>query len=178
MQNDNTVLLNWKTENEINTSHFAVERSIDGNRFIAIGNVTANGRSNTSGSFNYSLTDNDAINQPSQKLYYRLKMVDIDGTFKYSNIVTLSLPLITGKLGISPNPVISEMKVTLTSTADGKIQWKLVDNVGRIIMKGTEQVKTGNGNNFTINMNRLPAGTYSLNVMGAGIDQKVKLQKL
>ena len=178
LQNDNTVLLNWKTENEINTSHFAVERSIDGNRFIAIGNVTANGRSNTSGSFNYSLTDNDAINQPSQKLYYRLKMVDIDGTFKYSNIVTLSLPLITGKLGISPNPVISEMKVTLTSTADGKIQWKLVDNVGRIIMKGTEQVKTGNGNNFTINMNRLPAGTYSLNVMGAGIDQKVKLQKL
>jgi trimeric autotransporter adhesin len=178
LQNDNSVLLNWKTENEVNTSHFSVERSTDGTRFNGIGNVTANGRNNTGGSFNYSLTDNDAINQPSQKLYYRLKMVDIDGTFKYSNVVAVSMPLITGKLTISPNPVISEMKVTLASIADGKVQWKLVDNVGRIIMKGIEQVKKGNGNNFTINMNRLPSGTYSLNVMGAGIDQKVKLQKL
>jgi PQQ-dependent dehydrogenase (s-GDH family) len=178
LQNDNTVLLTWKTENEVNTSHFAVERSTDGTRFNGIGNVTANGRNNTGGTFNYSLTDNDAINQTSQKLYYRLKLVDIDGTYKYSNVVSVSMPLITGKLTISPNPVISDMKVTLTSIADGKVQWKLVDNVGRIIMKGTEQVKKGNGNNFTINMNRLPAGTYSLNVMGAGIDQKVKLQKL
>lgn len=178
LQNDHSVLLNWKTENEVNTSHFSVERSTDGIRFNGIGNVTANGRNNTGGTFHYSLTDNDAINQPSQKLYYRLKLVDIDGTYKYSNVVSVSMPPITGKLTISPNPVMSEMKVTLTSIADGKVQWKLVDNVGRIIMKGAEQVKKGNGNNFTINMNRLPAGTYSLNVMGAGIDQKVKIQKL
>ena len=178
LQNDNTVFLNWRTENEVNTSHFAVERSPDGIRFNGIGNVIANGRNNAGGTFNYALTDNDAIHQLSQKLYYRLKLVDIDGTYKYSNVVSVSMPLITGKLNISPNPVISELKVTLTSIADGKVQWKLVDNVGRIIMKGAEQVKKGNGNNFTINMNRLPAGTYSLNVMGAGIDQKIKLQKL
>ena len=178
LQNNNSVLLNWKTENEVNTSHFVVERSSDGIRYNGIGNVTANGRNNTAGSFNYSFTDNDAINQSSQRLYYRLKMVDIDGNFKYSNIVPVSFPLITGRLSIAPNPVLTEMKVTITSEADGRVQWKLTDNVGRVIQKGSEYVRKGIVSNFTINMNRLPAGTYNLNVTGAGIDQNEKIQKL
>ena len=86
--------------------------------------------------------------------------------------------LITGKLGISPNPVLNEVKVTIASPDNGRVQWKLMDNVGRVILKGTEQVKKGEGNNFTINMNRLPAGTYYLSVKGAGNDQNVKMQKL
>jgi hypothetical protein len=53
-----------------------------------------------------------------------------------------------------------------------------MDNVGRVLLKGTEQVKKGEGNNFTINMNRLSAGTYYLSVKGAGNDQNVKIQKL
>ena len=178
LQNDNSVLLNWKTENEVNTSHFVIERSADGIRYSGIGNVTANGRNNTGGSFNYAFTDNDAVNQSSQRLYYRLKMVDIDGTFKYSNIVSVSIPFITGKLAISPNPVFNEVKVSIASPDNGRVQWKLMDNVGRIVRKGTEQVKKGNGNNFTINMSRLSAGTYYLSVKGAGNDQDVKLQKL
>jgi PQQ-dependent dehydrogenase (s-GDH family) len=178
LQNNNSVLLNWKTENEINTSHFVVERSVDGIRFNAIGNVTANGRNNTGGSFNYALTDNDAINQSSQRIYYRLKMVDIDGRFEYSNIISVSFPLITGKLSIAPNPVLTEMKVTIASEADGRVQWKLTDNVGRVIQKGAENVRKGVVNNFTINMNRLPAGTYNLNVTGAGINQNEKIQKM
>ena len=178
LQNNNTVLLNWKTENEINTSHFVIERSTDGNRFSGIGNVSAQGRNNIAGSFNYSSTDADAANQSSQRLYYRLKMVDIDGTFKYSNIISVSLPLTIGKLSISPNPVINDVKVTIASPTDGRVQWKLIDNVGRIILKGSENVKKGTGNNFSIDMNRLPAGAYYLNIIGAGNDQEVKIQKL
>jgi len=179
LQNDNTVLLNWKTENEINTSHFVIERSTDGNRFIALGNVPAQGgRNNIGTSFNYSSTDNDAVNQSAQRLFYRLKMVDIDGTYKYSNIVSVLMPFITGKLTVSPNPVINEVKISVASPEDGRVQWKLIDNVGRVMMKGTENVKKGAGNNFTINMTRLSAGTYYLSVEGAGNDQRVKMQKL
>lgn len=177
LQNNNSVLLNWKTENEINTSHFVIERSIDGSRFTALGNVTANGRNNVPGSFNYAFTDNDAISQSSQKLFYRLRMVDIDGTYKYSNIVAVTLPFITGKITVSPNPVVNEVKVMVASPEQGNIQWKLIDNVGRILLKGSEQVSKGT-NTFNINMNRLPAGTYYLNLTGAGNDQKVKMQKL
>ena len=178
LQNNNSVLLNWKTENEINTSHFVVERSADGISYNGIGNVTANGRNNTAGSFNYSFTDNDAINQSSQRLYYRLKMVDVDGKFKYSNIIAVSFPLITGKLSIAPNPVTTIANIAVAAEADGRVQWKLTDNVGRVMLKGSDTVKKGAGNNFTINMNRLSAGTYNLSVTGAGIDQNVKLQKL
>ncbi len=70
------------------------------------------------------------------------------------------------------------MKVAVAAQADGRVQWKLMDNVGRVIQKGSENVKKGAGNIFTINMNRLSAGTYNLSVTGAGIDQSVKLQKL
>ena len=179
LQSNNTVLLNWKTENEINTSHFVVERSIDGSRYIAIGNVPSQGgRTNTGLSFNYSSIDNDAINQSTQKLYYRLKMVDIDGTYKYSNIVTITLPFITGRLTVSPNPVLNEVKVTLASPKEGRAQWKLMDNTGRVLIKGSANVRKGVNNNFNINMSRLPAGTYYLNVNGAGNDHRVKLQKL
>jgi hypothetical protein len=177
LQNNNSVLLNWKTENEINTSHFVIERSADGIRFNGIGNVTANGRNNTGGSFSYAFTDNDAINQSSQRLYYRLKMVDIDGNLKYSNIISVLFPLITGKLSIAPNPVRSTVKVSIAAETDGRVQWNLTDNVGRVILKGSENVKKGAGNSFTINMNRLSAGAYNLSVTGAGINQNIKMQK-
>jgi hypothetical protein len=105
-------------------------------------------------------------------------MVDIDGTFKYSNIVSISMPITTGRLNISPNPVLNEVKVSIASVADGRLQWKMMDNVGRTLLKGSEHVKKGAGNNFTIDMNRLPAGNYYLSVSGAGNDQRVKIQKL
>jgi len=179
LQNDNSVMLSWKTENEINTSHFVIERSIDGNRFITLGNVAAQGgRNNTGTSFNYSSMDNDAVNQSAQRLFYRLKMVDIDGTYKYSNIVSVVMPFITGQLTVSPNPAVNVVKVSVASPEDGRVQWKLIDNVGRVMMKGTENVKKGAGNNFTINMTRLSAGIYYLSVKGAGNDQRVKMQKL
>jgi len=177
LQNNSTVLLKWKTENEINTSNFLVERSIDGNVFNAIGTISANGNNNGS-VFNYSFADVDAANQQSLLLYYRLKIVDRDGSFKYSSIITISLADITGKLTVSPNPVVGEAKINISAPADGSIEWKLIDNTGRIILQNAEYVRKGNGNSFTINMNKLSRGSYYLSVSGAGIDQKVKLQKL
>jgi hypothetical protein len=170
--------LKWKTENEINTSHFLVERSIDGNHFDAIGTVAANGNNINGSVFNYSFTDVEAANQQSLLLYYRLKVVDRDGVFKYSSVITISLNDITGKLTVSPNPAVSEAKVNISSPADGRIEWKLIDNTGRVVLQNSEHVKKGNGNSFTINMNKLSSGSYYLSVSGAGIDQKVNLQKL
>ena len=177
LNTNNSVLLNWKTENEINTSHFAIERSIDGSRFVTIGNVTANGRSNIPGAFTYSYTDNDATSQSSQKLFYRLRMIDNDGTFKYSTVVSITLPFITNKITVSPNPVINETRVLLTSPESGMVNWKLVDNTGRVTLRGSAQVTKG-ANNFNINMSKLPAGTYYLTVDGSGNEQQLKVQKL
>jgi glucose/arabinose dehydrogenase len=178
LQNNSTVLLKWKTENEINTSYFQVERSIDGNIFNDIGTISSNANNNNGNVFNYSFTDVDAGNQQSLLLYYRLKVVDMNGSFKYSNVITISLADITGKLTVSPNPVIGEVKVNISAPADGIILWKLIDNTSRVILQNSEHVRKGNGNIFIINMNKLSRGSYYLSISGAGIDQKVKLQKL
>ncbi|MBC7948245.1 MAG: PQQ-dependent sugar dehydrogenase [Chitinophagaceae bacterium] len=170
----NATLLEWKTTQETNTSHFVVERSLDGNNYSAIGNVAAAGSSNST--IQYNLIDHEAGQQPTTILYYRLKMMDRDGQFTYSNVITIVLPTMTGKIAVTPNPVASRARVLITATRDGKTQWKLTDNSGRVISNGSENIRKGN-NQFYIDMNKLSAGVYYLNVNGAGIDNLVKIQK-
>ncbi len=172
---DNTTLLEWETTNEVNTSHFIVERSINGQNFDQIGTVAAAG--NSSSNKKYSFIDYDATLQPSSILYYRLKMMDIDGAFTYSHVVTISLPFTTGKVTLFPNPAFNEVKVTITTPADGKIRWNLIDNAGRVVIQNSVELRKGN-NNVSINITKLSTGFYYLSVTGAGIDQKVKLEKL
>lgn len=173
LQSDNTVLLKWKTENEINTSHFEVQRSVDGRHFTNIGNVTARNLA----SDNYFHNDVEAANQQSTILYYRLKIMDNDGSYKYSNIITISLNTVTSIVKVSPNPTRGIVTVSCMSSINDKAKWQLIDNSGRVVLQNTTQLKTGN-NNWTIDISGVTAGTYYLTIKGAGLDQKIKVQKL
>jgi len=86
------VLLDWKTATEINSSHFDVERSINGYQFEKIGAVKAAGNSNTISAYNF--TDRLPVKGMN---YYRLKQVDLDGKFSYSETrkveIKTALPL-------------------------------------------------------------------------------------
>jgi glucose/arabinose dehydrogenase len=175
LQNDAT-LLEWETANEINTSQFIIERSIDGRNFARIGTVAAAAVNNGS-NHNYDFTDYDATRQSSSILYYRLKMVDRDGAYTYSKVVIISLPYLTGNVSVFPNPASKEVKVTITTPVEGKAKWSLIDNTGRVVIQNSASLKKGS-NILPINIGMLSAGTYYLSVSGAGIDQKVKLEKL
>lgn len=172
LQNNNT-FLQWETNNENSTSHFTVERSLDGQNFDGIGNVKAN---NTSGSNKYDYTDNDVNILGASVLYYRLKMVDIDGQFKYSNVVTIYLADIT-TLSLTPNPTAGETKLMINAANEGSVSWKLRDNSGRVVMHNTIHLRRG-ANNVTLNVGGLAGGLYFLHVSGMGINQNLKLQKL
>lgn len=176
LQNDNTVLLKWKTENEVNVSLYEIERSTDGSSFSAIGTVTATGSLNNS-SLNYSYIDRSAVNQQATVLYYRLKMIDRDGSYKYSSIVAVTLNIVAGRLITSPNPTHGILNLNMAANANQKAQWKVTDNAGRVLMQSSVQLRAGN-NNWTVDMSKLAAGTYYLTLSGTGIDQKVKVQKL
>jgi len=173
-QNNNS-LLQWKTSSETNTSHFVVERSLDGRNFQAIGTVLATGTSSTTEQYQY--TDYGVTRLSASKLFYRLKIVDKDDAFKYSSVVTISLPFITGKLNLFPNPAAEEVTVSVIAPVDGRLQWKLMDNTGRLVLQNTTQLRKG-ANHFSINISKVSTGLYYLIASGAGIDQKVKLQKL
>jgi trimeric autotransporter adhesin len=172
---NNATLLNWETENEKNVSSFVVERGIDGRNFSGIGSVAAIG--NTTSRSQYAYIDYDVTKLSSPVVYYRLRMVDIDGAFTYSQVVAISLADITGRVSVFPNPASQKVTVSINAPVSGKVNWKLTDNTGRIVLQNTDMLRQGN-NNLQIDVNRLTGGVYYLSISGAGIDQKVKLQKL
>jgi len=97
------VLLNWQTASEVNSSHFSIERSLDGQHFSAIGTVSAKGFSNVK--VNYNFTDNKPVNF-DKPTYYRIAMVDADGTTKYTKIIAVTLKANGSYVQqVYPNPV-------------------------------------------------------------------------
>jgi PQQ-dependent dehydrogenase (s-GDH family) len=172
---NNATLLNWTTGTEVNTANFEIERSIDGNSYNKIGTVTASG--NSSVPLDYSYTDNDVITLSASVIYYRLKIMDRDGHYDYSNLVTVSLADIAGRVTIFPNPAAENANVTIGAISDGNVQCKILDNAGRTVLQNAAGLKKGR-NNIVINIHKLSTGIYYLSVTGAGIDKKVKLQKL
>jgi hypothetical protein len=83
---EKSAMLNWSTASESNSSYFAIERSKDQVNWTTLGQVQAAGNSQIVK--NYQYLDNNVYNGVSSKLtvYYRLKMVDMDGSFEYSPI--------------------------------------------------------------------------------------------
>ncbi|HEX8316181.1 MAG TPA: T9SS type A sorting domain-containing protein, partial [Flavisolibacter sp.] len=172
---NNITMLKWTTENETNASHFVVERSIDGSSFTSIGNVKANGITERS---NYSFPDAQVLSLNTDVVYYRLKMVDQNNEFKYSNVITITISDNNSIVTASPNPVTNIAQVRIRPDAGGSVKWTLTDNAGRTIMNNQVQVQKNSSNVFSINMENLAQGTYYLQLSGAGMDKKVKLQKL
>ena len=172
---NNSDNLKWETFNENNASHFIIERSIDNRNFENIGKVSANG--NSTAAIQYSYIDNDVNTLSSTIIYYRLKMVDADGQYKYSAIVTIYLADITGRITVSPNPASNETTLQISATTSGKASWKLIDNSGRVVKQSNIHLKRGS-NNVVIHIGGIPAGLYYLQLSGAGFDQNIKFQKL
>ncbi len=103
-RDESAVLVSWATTSETNSSHFEIERSTDARNWEAIGKVEAAESSNKRMSYEY--TDHQA---PFGTLYYRLKMVDLDETYAYSKIRSLSIG--HAKLAIYPNPVADKLHI-------------------------------------------------------------------
>ncbi|HMP92213.1 MAG TPA: hypothetical protein PKD90_05030, partial [Phnomibacter sp.] len=126
------VNLVWTTVTEANTSYFVVERSADGSRFSSLGNVTAAGNSTAMRSYHFE----DKQLQQSQLWYYRIKLVDLNGEVKYSNVVSIRISANAGSLVVYPNPVESRFYVTLP--AIGRYKLDLVNAQGQQVW--TKQV--------------------------------------
>jgi PQQ-dependent dehydrogenase (s-GDH family) len=172
---DNAAQLEWSTSAETNSDHFVIERSLDGVSYTDIGTVKSTGNSSVNNVYNYS--DINAVTQQGNIIYYRLRMVDIDGSAKYSNVVSIALSEKVEKISVIPNPVQGVSKVYITVINGGTANWKVVDNSGVVVLQNNLQLKPG-ANSLSLDMTRLAAGIYYLNVSGPGISQKVKLQKL
>ncbi len=120
------VKLNWKTENEVNTSHFIIERSVDGSTYESIGQVAANNGTSSS----YSFTD---VSPKTGISYYRLKQIDADGKYVYSTVLTVNRTT-ANTITLLPNPASDFIKIN--STTAEKLSVKIYAADGKLMITG------------------------------------------
>lgn len=147
------VNLKWSTALEINSDYFQVERKIGTqDEFAIVGRVESNG--NSSSRIDYEFEDRSTSLAP---MYYRLKMVDFDGTYEFSKIIVL-IPNIYGKeLTIYPNP--SSGSITLQGLDPSYVkEVRFYDLTGRL-RKSLGQIDS---NQWLVN--DLSSGHYVLHV--------------
>lgn len=171
------VLLQWKTMNEENAREFEIQRSLDGTNYSVVGTTVARGTG--ADKTDYNFRDQQIVDLAGNTLYYRLRMVDADGGFKYSNVITVTIPFEPGRVSIVPNPVEgnSPIKAYITASVSTRVKWTLVDNAGRAIMENSMNVQSGT-TPLEISTSNLKAGVYYLVVRGEGIDQRLRVQKM
>ncbi len=102
------VELNWVTATEENNDKFVVEYSVDGITFNTLTEISGNGTTNETSYYSY-LHEN-AVNLGYEVLYYRLKQVDFDGTFEYSDIVAVEVTGSVKEAKLFPNPGVRSGK--------------------------------------------------------------------
>ena len=108
---DSKVNVNWTTANEVNVAGYEIERSVNGKDFMPMSLVQAE---NSGATKQYSYTDAKAVAGLS---YYRLKMNDKDGSYKYSQIATIKNSIVG--VSLYPNPVRSAVTVQHESAVNG-----------------------------------------------------------
>lgn len=161
-QNGCSINLQWHSETELNFKKYEVEFSNNGRTFNTVASVIGRGSNNN---YNFS-------HQPAPgRVYYRLKIVDNNGSSRYSNIIAMNLSCTGKNVLIYPNPVSSVLNVNLsgyTSVAVGK----LYNSVGQLIT--SKQLLNGTN---SVSVEQLATGTYALVVTEAdGTQQVYKVQ--
>jgi uncharacterized repeat protein (TIGR01451 family) len=149
-QMDNTTTLYWNTANEINSNHFVIEQSSDGVRFNALKNVVAKGRANN----NYSSSVNDMTNS---LVYYRLKIVDNDGTFSYSSIIKIDRRKNTSGIAVLTNPVKDFIIINTNDRSLNNTPASIINLQGAVVKSFI--IKEGSQ---AVDIKALPAGIYYL----------------
>jgi hypothetical protein len=170
MQNDHANLVEWQTIQEHDTRYFEVERSEDARNFSTIGRVTAAGNSNKPLSYNY-LDEQLIARVPIY--YYRIRQVDVDGRYNYSQVVKVIAkdaadrfeitvapnPGVTAQMGLSVNAEEQPYNVSLTNVS-GAVIWH------EEIVLNSYPKKV---------LPKLAAGTYFLSVKGNGLSDTKKI---
>lgn len=161
-QDDRYITLEWATASEINNSGFQVERSTDGIAFEPITWVDGSGNSNSM--IKYSTDDHQVAT--GIIYYYRLKQVDYDGKYEYSNIVSASLTGSNNGItihNIYPNPAAAQVTVDIVAATETPVAISFTDVLGREVLSAQWQLSAGY-NDRRFDIAALADGVYHVTV--------------
>jgi len=160
----------WKVDNEENVAYYELQRSSNGQQFAATNQTKA------TGSNSYVYNDN-ILFEPLPVYYYRLKIVDKDANFKFSEVLQLRSDLNKNLVTVNPNPFKDRLLITIQSLSPDKVTFILTDVCGRQIVKKNKSIFAGTnviGINETGNLTR---GTYFLTIIKSDQTQTIKVIK-
>jgi trimeric autotransporter adhesin len=161
VENNSIANLRWETTNETNVFNFIVERSTNGNNFLGIGNVTAFGSAQKNA---YLFADKEAGLQQSAVLYYRLKMVDNNGQYSYSKVVTVALNKDINVF-LFPNPAKHNVNVQIKGAVLNPVILQVSDLNGRIVY--SEKRNIAQSGTVTIDVKQWKPQVYVLKVINS-----------
>ena len=160
---ENFSILNWRTGQELNNLGFEIQRNADGDFFNNNYNVLGfTPGSNSSNGTAYSFTDRKPL---SGKNYYRLKQVDVNNSFSFSEIKTVEFSKV--KMAVYPNPFTGKIKVLFVPD---KTLYRIINAEGQTML-------TGNINNGEIDGTQLAKGIYTLQLQETGGNTEIKIIK-
>jgi len=161
----NRVDINWSTGSEYNTSHFDVERAaVKNNTSSEFGKIATVEAAGVSGDvINYGPISDSKVTF-GNTYAYRLKMVDKDGSYNYSDVKYVTINGVEGTISMSeitPSPAQNTAKVHLDIFGSMNVDLAVFDLNGRRVMDVLSGIQNSS-QDLTINVSTLPAGSYTL----------------
>jgi hypothetical protein len=163
----NDVKLLWQTATELNNSGFSIERKSAGSDYMEVGFVPGFGT--TSEPKSYSFNDQ---NLRSGVYTYRLKQVDFDGTFTYSNEVEVAV-IAPAEYSLDqnyPNPFNPSTKITFSLATDSRVSLKVFDVIGQEVASLINQELTAGVHNIDFNAAGINSGVYFYRIEASGVN--------
>ncbi len=160
------VNLQWITATETNNQGFEVQRS-NGSDFEAIAFVDGHGTTTQSQAYTYS---DKSVEVGSYT--YRLKQVDFDGTFEYSNVIEVDVPA-PAEFGLDqnyPNPFNPSTKIAFQLAVDSKVSLKIFDVLGQEVATLVNTNLVAGSHNVNFDASALNSGVYLYRIEATGID--------
>jgi hypothetical protein len=147
----------WRSANEQNISHFVLQRSADGVRFVDLGNVKAN---NVRGVSEYRFAD---VTPLANDNYYRLKIMESDGKYEFSDIRWVNAASAVTQFKVYPNPTNDNLTASFESNQSGQCTLQVYDIFGKLVLSQTADCQLGN-NRYVLALGQLAKGIYVVKI--------------
>ena len=155
--------LSWQTDYEQGIQLYEVERSTNAVDFKMAGKVTAVGNSSSIQTYSF-----DDAGISSKIIYYRLKIIENNGTFKYSKILVFRADKGITASTVSPNPFSNNIKFDFETEYAQKIVVNIFDLMGKKVKAATISAQKGTNTANVTELQLLPAGTYIIEMIAGG----------
>ena len=171
----NNVLLKWNTATELNNQGFDVERAAIPGNWEKIGFVAGSGT--TTEPRSYSFVDND-LN--TGKYYYRLRQVDYNGTFEYSDVIQVEVvvPFDFALEQNYPNPFNPNTMIRFSVPQNSMVNIKVYNIVGQEVAEIVNDVKTSGRYEISFEANGLASGIYLVKMQAGDFISTIKMTLL